>query len=368
MRSFIRPICSGICLIAILAPAFALVTFGEHEEFGPAREKDRTAVGNRLAPAYLPGRVYLLQKHWSGFGHNRDEGVAAYQGDVEAANGALATFANLPSATVREIHLLPAPGVSRSLKQKVTQACDFEVRWSYVDAWDLGKNKGPSSHHQATLVIYIDRAAAPGLLDGRAPQWIADLSDARFTVRQAAFDNLEKQRDAALPVLRAARDAKDASLEARRRIEQLLKRLEPIHAARLQLPKSIPVFGPDELLEREAQNWRSGDLARSWHAAEHIAPLAEFTEESLPLLVEMLSDGREQVRDLAVLAFQRLGSRAAGAIPALKAAALMKLEISPSLQKALAAVTTNPPVEGAWRENRQRRAEIAQFLLNLKKR
>jgi hypothetical protein len=368
MRKTLRTMLGGLCLAILAAPALALVVHGESEEFGPAREQDRKSANKRRALGYLPDRVYLFQSHWSGFGHNRDEGVAAYQGDAEAANRALVELAQLPADTVKEIHLWPAPGVSRSLKGKVTQPCDFEVRWSNVEAWSIEKNNGVSSHHRTTMTIYIDRAAPPRPLDPRAAQWVKDLDSERFTVRQTAFDGLELQRDAALPLLQKALDAKEFTLEARRRIEQLMKRLEPIHAARLQFPRGIPVFGLDDLMRREAENWRSGDLGRSWGAASQIRALAEFSEESFPLLVQMLHDGREQVRDLAVSAFQQLGSRAAAAAPELKAAApKMKPESRPALDKALAAVTAEPLVEDSWRQNRVRRAQIGQFLRGLKK-
>jgi hypothetical protein len=355
----------GVCLAVFIAPALALISFNEREEFGPAREPERkSADKKRLTLTCLPGRVYLYQKDWEGpltqFGNN---GVAAYQGDAEAANRALAELAGMPADTVREIHLLPAPGVSRSRQRKMVQACDYEIRWSNVWSPVRGKDQDPPGEHHATMVLYIDRAAPPRPLDPRAAQWIKDLDSERFNVRQAAFDNLEAERDAALPLLQAAKGVKDVTLETRRRVEQLLKRLEPIHAARLHIPKMIPIYGAEELLKRAAVNWRSGDLAKSWDGANQISALAEFTEESFPLLIEMVGDGRQHVRDLAAAAFEQLGGRASGAAAALKTAApKMKPESGPALAKALAAVTLAPSSEDSWRQNRQRRAEIGQYL------
>jgi hypothetical protein len=347
----------SVCLAAVVAPALAQVTFGQWEDFNPAREEDRKAVDKRHTILHLPGRVYLRENHFDGFGHKSDEGVVAYQGSAEAVNRALIEFGQLPGEVDKEIHLLPAPGVSRSLKQKVVQPCDFEIRWKYVEALQLEKDMA-SSYWQATFVIYIDRAAPPQPLDSRARKWIEELDDTRFGVRQAAFEQLEKQRDAALPLLRESLEATDLTLERRRRVEQLLKRLEPIHAARLHFPKGTPVVGVDELLKREA-----GERAKSWFPSGAISALAEFTEESFPLLVEMLQDRREHVREAALGAFQRLGSRAAGVAPALKAAeAKATPDVRAALGKALAAATSAPPVEDAWRQNRQRCAEIAQFL------
>jgi hypothetical protein len=370
--SILRTVLGGFCLTTIIAPALALRSYGEREEFGPARDRERTSADKRLMLAYLPDRVYFLQKSWSGPGfQNGNDGVAAYQGDAEAVNRALAEFALLPADTVREIQLLPAPGVSRSLKRQVTQSCDFEFRWSSAESRSRNKNQGvpeiDEAYHEATLVIYVDRAAPSRPLDPRATQWIKDLDSDRFTVRQAAVENLGIQRDAALSMLQESLDAKDVTLEARRRIEQLMKRLEPIHATRLRIPHKIPVFGPDDLLKREAENWRSGDRGASWMAAHQISALAEFTEESFPLLIEMLHDDREQVRDLAVVAFEHLGSRASGVVPALKASAPKKPASGAALTKAFAAVTAEAMTVDPWRQNRQRRAEIAQFLREWKK-
>src|SRR5205807_2268207 len=118
------------------------------------------------------GRVYLYQKDWQGpLTQSGNNGVAAYQGDAEAANHALAELARLPADTVREIHLLPAPGVSRSRQRKVVQSCDYEICWS--SAWPgRGKVQDEPGEHQATVILYIDRAAPPRPLDPRAAQWI----------------------------------------------------------------------------------------------------------------------------------------------------------------------------------------------------
>src|SRR4051812_37005223 len=115
MRRIIRTMLGGVCLAIFISPTLALIEFGEREEFGPARDQERKLADKRRAVTCLPGRVYLYQKDWSGpltqFGNN---GVAAYQGDAEAANQALGELARLPADTAREIQLLPAPGVSRS--------------------------------------------------------------------------------------------------------------------------------------------------------------------------------------------------------------------------------------------------------------
>src|SRR4051794_38792598 len=127
MRRTLRAMLCGLGLAAVVAPALALISFNEREEFGPARDQERKSADKRATVTCLPGRVYLYQRDWQGsltqFGNN---GVAAYQGDAEAANRALDELAQLPADTVREIHLLPAPGVSRSRQRKSVQPCDYE--------------------------------------------------------------------------------------------------------------------------------------------------------------------------------------------------------------------------------------------------
>src|SRR4051812_31639835 len=104
-----------IGMIVIATRATAITEYGEREEFGPVRKNERLPMDKRRALAYLPDRVYLLEKHQSiGIGFTKDEGVAAYQGNVESINRALAELALLPFETVKEIHLLPAPGLNRS--------------------------------------------------------------------------------------------------------------------------------------------------------------------------------------------------------------------------------------------------------------
>ncbi|MCI0641285.1 MAG: hypothetical protein L0Y72_03490 [Gemmataceae bacterium] len=356
-----------VCLVAWAAPAAALVEFSQTEEFGPASKTAKKPSDPRFALAYLPGRVYALHSTWSGFGHNRDEGVVAYEGDAAGANQALAEFGALPAATVKEIHLLPGPGRIRSLKGKLTLHCDWEIRWSSYVPFADEKHFG-SPAHTAVMTIYVDRAALPRPLDARTLEWINDLDHERFDVRQRAFKNLADQGDAARPLLEKTSEAAPTgaiTLEAKCRIDQLLSRLKPIHAARLRLPKGIPVVSIDQLLRREAKNWRSGDLSKSWHASEKISAWAEYTEESMPFLIEMLHDDREQVRDLAVSAFKRLGGRAAATLPALeeaesKAQKPVYRNSLRQVQRALAAAT--PGAEDPWRRNREQRAEIEQFL------
>src|SRR5262245_59550602 len=84
MRRTLQAVLCGLCLAAVTAPAAAVVGSRETEEFGPAPKLEQKPSDQRLALSHLPGRVYRLHSTWSGFGHNRDDGVVAYQGDAGA--------------------------------------------------------------------------------------------------------------------------------------------------------------------------------------------------------------------------------------------------------------------------------------------
>src|SRR5262249_14031512 len=81
-------------------------------------------------------------------------------------------------------------------------------------------------------------AAPPGRVEG----WVRDLESKRFAVREQATRELEKADDLATEALRAAL-ARGPSLDARRRIEGLLGRLNaPASPERLRLLRSVEVL------------------------------------------------------------------------------------------------------------------------------
>jgi hypothetical protein len=143
----------------------------------------------------------------------------------------------------------------------------------------------------------------------------------------------------------------------------LLKQINPY---RLTLPRGIRVVSLDELVREATTEWRSRDPVRTWHAISLLAESAEYSEEPLRLLVEALSDTREEVREQALGAFVRLGGRGKLALAKLEAAADGARDPGPraALAKAVLAVNKGGNEAGAtdpWRENRQLRAAINEY-------
>jgi hypothetical protein len=195
------------------------------------------------------------------------------------------------------------------------------------------------------------------------------LGDERFAVRQRAFQALADLRDGALPALRQARAG---TLEQQRRIQHLLTRLQSIHIARLRIPQNVTLNSLDELVARELKNWRGTDPAAAWEAAQRLSDWAQYSPAALPALVEMLQDSREQVRELAVKASQRVGKRAANIMPELR-----KLERLPGagsnahIRQAIAAIEQAPDVADAeeqWTRSCVLGQQITEFRLATRER
>src|SRR5262249_24988220 len=142
----------------------------------------------------------------------------------------------------------------------------------------------------------------------------------RFGVRQEAFRRLADQQETAQPALQRALTGKDISLEKKKRLEQLLERLQPIHLSRLKMPSGVTILDLNGLVEQAAKDRRSSDLSASYYAAERLAAWSEYPDAAFPLLVEALADEREQVPDMALKAHERAGARAAAVLPGLRAA------------------------------------------------
>ena len=350
------------CTLVWVSTAAALYTEHKTEEFGPAPE-GKPHSDPRYALRHAAGRVSWLQTGWDGWGQVHNEGRVACHGEIDAVNVALADFVTLPSSP-KEIRLFPDPGVVRSLDEKITLSCDWQIQWMSHISFPRGERKETTEQHNAVMTIFVARTAPIPKVDPRAEGWIKDLNDDKFAVRQRAFQALADQGDAALPLLRKALE-RDPPSEQRRRLEQLSARLQSIHVARLKLPKGIPVLSIDELLAQQRQNWSSGNLGKSWEAAEKISAWAEYSADTLPWLVEMLADDREQVRSLAVSAFKRLGKRATPGLPALHSALGRASKFgSLPIRQALQAIEQAPDIAGvdeAWRRNHRLRKDLAEF-------
>ena len=102
--------------------------------------------------------------------------------------------------------------------------------------------------------------------------WIRDLDSPRFAARQEASEALEKVGDLAKPALRKALSAKP-SPEVRRRIEQLLTKVEQLSPESLRAVRAVEVLehiGSAEakrVLERLAAGAEGARLTREAKAS-----------------------------------------------------------------------------------------------------
>jgi hypothetical protein len=341
-----------------------LVVHYKREEIGP----DKVA---RVPPGAGPEETFRLSRlrcywrntGWDGWGMSHHKDLAAFRGDVDDANAALVTFVALPGEE-KVVRLFPGPGSVRSMGDKASYPCDWEVRWeTYIDV-ERGDPRKSTTTRKAVMTLYVARAEPIPKPDPRAARWVKELDDDSFQVREEASRALAALGDAALPELRSAMDARP-SPEQRRRLGRLLDQLKPIHPSRLKLPRRVRTVSLDALVKQAEKDWRSGNLARSWEAANQFTEWAEYSEETFPLLIEALRDDREQVKDLAIKAFARLGNRGAGALAGLKAAPDGRSPTArDALQKAIRAVSEGGDkagVEEYWRRNRRLRAAITEY-------
>jgi hypothetical protein len=351
-------------LLGLASATFALVVQYAREEVGPAKEvPDPPHTNPESAFRYSARRCYWRESAFDGFGMTRNEASAAFRGDVDQANAALATFATLP-ADEKVVRIFPGPGSVRSMDGKASYWCDWEVHWAKRSQLPRD-GKLASESQTAVMTLFVARADPLPKADRRAVRWIGELDDDDFQVRESAARALADLGDTALPALVEAL-GKRPSAEQRQRIERLLDLLKPINTYRLKLPKGIRVVSLDGLVRKAEKGWRSGEPGRTWNAISELAEYAEYSEEPLPLLIEALSDPRETVRGQALNAFVRLGGRGKVALAKLKAAADGARDPEPrdALAKAVLAVGKGSKDAGetdAWRENRKLRAAINEY-------
>ncbi len=345
--------------------SFALFIEYAHEEVGPAKEAPAPPHKNpEAAFRYSTRRCYLWESGSDGFATTRYEMSAAFRGDVDDANAALATFATLPAGD-KVVRIFPGPGSVRSRDGKASYACDWQVRWAKHVLLSRGGQLASGSQ-TAVMTLFVARADPLPKADRRALRWIGELDDDRFRVRERATRALAGLGDAALPALVKALGQRP-SAEQRNRIERLLGLLKKrINAYRLKLPKGIRVVSLDGLVRQAEKEWRSGDPVRTWPAISQLAEWAEYSEEPLPLLIEALRDTREQVRGQALTAFVRLGGRGKVALAKLRAAADGARDPGPrdALAKAVRAVGQGGKDAGGqdpWRANRKLRTAINEY-------
>jgi len=108
-------------------------------------------------------------------------------------------------------------------------------------------------------------------------------------------------------------------LEPRRRLEALLKRLHGIDAGDLDVPRGVTVVTVDDLLADYRARIKDNDPTVCGIAIQGLTKLAEFSDEVVPAVTEMLKKGRnEYVRRVAAGCLSQLGATAKPSVAALK--------------------------------------------------
>jgi hypothetical protein len=288
-------IVSAICLFGMSLRAFALAT----EAFGndPIRQGFGPDV---LELANLKSRFYWYEVNGDPFFY--------YRGDAAALNEALLKFAGLRGAE-RDVIVLPGPVKGHNLTGDQSFAHD----------WKVHTPAGRSIGGPPTMTVYIDACAPAKAPDAAAlARWIADLDSDTFAIRDRASQELEKMGFAAATALRAAKKSELGGL-ARRRIDQLLDRLQGIDLRHVEIPAGVTVFDLPDLLERCRADCKSPDPQIRGHAAGELGELARYADVVPSLVAVVAGDRHEYVRRCAAGALSRLGKKAAAALPVLRA-------------------------------------------------
>jgi dipeptidyl aminopeptidase/acylaminoacyl peptidase len=135
----------------------------------------------------------------------------------------------------------PADEQPRELETLWTWLASADARRAYQALWAFV--------HAQDAVPFLQQRLRPvaGPEPSRLARWVTELDSDQFAVRQKAVQELEKLGELARPALRQALAAKP-TLEARRRLEQLLKKLdEP-----LRDPDVLRALRALEVLEHHA--------------------------------------------------------------------------------------------------------------------
>jgi WD40 repeat protein len=158
-------------------------------------------------------------------GHLRQITALAFAADGKAlASGSEdATVLVWDVAAALRPQVPPAEVIERQVRAAWADLVDADAAKAYRAVWKLTETP-----LQSVAFLKAQLRPVPLVDEKQLAQRIADLGDERFAVRQKAMSELEK-RDEAIPELRRAL-ATNLALEVRRRAEQLLERLENLHA------------------------------------------------------------------------------------------------------------------------------------------
>jgi hypothetical protein len=300
----------AVAALLLAAPrAFGLA----FEHFGNAPVPPGNFPDALLPVLNLDSRVY-----W--YDVNGDATFFYRLGNTPAANDALRKFAAAGKGL--DVYLLPGPREVHSLTRERFFVCDLEVHVpGGFNAAEAAREKGTRVFDvRPTLFLYVSRPRPAAPADARqVERWIAELDSDDFKKRDQAVRELEKQGPAAEVILRKALAA-GPTPEVRKRLTDLLGRLQGVNLDVLEVPAGLNVQGPDELLGRYRKGLTSPESLIRGLAASHLAARETDPDAAVAALVEVLKrEKHEYPKRCIASSLQRLGKSAAPALPLLEA-------------------------------------------------
>jgi hypothetical protein len=287
-----KPIAVALTLLACAAPARAIVTTHDQEQFGNAPFSSRDGAWAHIAAVLnLPGRTYWRDSGSTGFGSDHHAIRAAYRGGPEELNAALRVMAALPPEVPHEVILLPGGGGTVAAKDGSRVACNWRVAIEYSHQYtrvDLAKD--PAQRLAVTLTAFVPEQRPPAVAatPAEVDAWIAGLDAPRFADRQQAERELALRAAEVRPAVERALAGRPTA-EQRQRLQRLLQLSSAVDLARLTVPAGLRLVSIDRLIERERVSLLSHEPATLWGSAQVLDAAVSGTD-LLPLLTAALTE------------------------------------------------------------------------------
>jgi len=234
-----------------------------------------------------------------------------YRGNAQDLNDALRKFAAVKD-DIRQLILLPGPEKTQSFARKTVEF-DWQL---HVPS---GIYKAVSKRSHVVMTVYI-KATKPRIIEDhkQIDKWIADLKSDVFQTRDKARQELQKLGTDAKPFLREALKT-NLVLEARKRIQGLLEKLQDLDVTDLEIPKGITVLTVDDLVAVHLKGLKDTNSTVRGMAIQDLIRLVSYSDKVMPALTDMLQkEKHEWVRRVAASCLAGVGEQAKAALPALK--------------------------------------------------
>jgi hypothetical protein len=342
-----------VASLFVVSPAFALreIMTG-NAPLGPEHGLEKEV----LAAFNVPERVVLSE---GGLGGSYE---VHFHGGPQALNAALRRFAAI-KADKHEVILMPFAAMPFSFGKE-----SYAYDWTMHLPGDRSGRRGTGSA-LVTMTVYIPNPGPPAQADPvAARQWIADLGNDNFKVRERAAKELAALGTSAAGLFRAALKG-DVTAEARGRLEKLLADVsKDIRADTLDLPTGLTFLGPDDLLSRARKMLADKVASVRGDGAIKLAECGVPAEEVLPELEKILqteSEWESRAAYGAIWGAYRLGAAAKPLLPALRTAAGSKdLDFSKACQQAIESIekTKDEPISA---DEAKKRATIRKEIRTL---